>query len=146
MTAGGDRARRRSRARRWMYVEKGAARGPQRGCRVGGARCGAPFLTGEVGLPFLAGLLLPALGFLRHCLLSPPSSGFDCESALGIRLLSLRGLYPGGLGGCRLARSPDAGPLRVGAPSTHRQLRKGEAENCFDLTRDGLSSPSSYQL
>src|SRR2546427_1601408 len=34
------------------------------------------FLTGEVSLPFLAGLLLPALGFLRHCLLSPPSCGF----------------------------------------------------------------------
>src|SRR5206468_3518 len=33
-------------------------------------------LTGEVSLPFLAGLLLPALGFLRHCLLSPPSFGF----------------------------------------------------------------------
>src|SRR5438034_11548948 len=39
----------------------------------------APFLTGEVSLPFLAGLLLPALGFLCHCLLSPPSSGFACE-------------------------------------------------------------------
>src|SRR3954468_12673314 len=39
------------------------------------------FLTGEVSLPFLAGLLLPALGFLRHCLLSPPSCGFACESA-----------------------------------------------------------------
>src|SRR5438552_2594172 len=43
----------------------------------------APFLTGEVSLPFLAGLLLPALGFLCHCLLSPPSSGFTGESALG---------------------------------------------------------------
>src|SRR5215471_9905298 len=36
----------------------------------------APFsIAGEVGLPFLAGLLLPALGFLRHCVLSPPSCG-----------------------------------------------------------------------
>src|ERR1051326_5656800 len=34
-----------------------------------------PFLTGEVSLTFLAGLLLPALGFLRHCQLSPPSFG-----------------------------------------------------------------------
>src|SRR5262245_30720083 len=65
-----------------------------RGARCGGARCGmrggevpittlinekgataAPFFTaGEVGLTFLAGLLLPAFGFLRHCLLSPLSS------------------------------------------------------------------------
>src|SRR5215468_1924903 len=45
----------------------------------------APFyLTGEVSLPFLAGLLLPALGFLCHCLLSPPSCGFFCASALRI--------------------------------------------------------------
>jgi hypothetical protein len=42
----------------------------------------APFFTGEVGcLPFLAGLLLPALGFLRHCPLSPPSCGINCASA-----------------------------------------------------------------
>ena len=31
-------------------------------------------------------------------------------------------------GGCRLARSPDAGPLRVGAPSTLLSWRKGEAK------------------
>jgi hypothetical protein len=34
------------------------------------------FLTGKVGLALLASLLLPALGFLRHVLLSPPSCGF----------------------------------------------------------------------
>src|SRR5207237_10096230 len=52
--------------------------------RGGGIEKGAtaaPFLTGEVSLPFLAGLILPALGFLRHCLLSPPSCGFWCECA-----------------------------------------------------------------
>jgi len=38
-------------------------------------------LTGEVSLAFLAGLLLPALGFLCHCLLSPPSCGFHCGRA-----------------------------------------------------------------
>mgnify|MGYP003694125961 CR=1 FL=1 len=31
------------------------------------------YVTGEIGLPFLAGLLLPALGFLCHCLVIPPS-------------------------------------------------------------------------
>jgi hypothetical protein len=41
-----------------------------------GATAAPFFIAGEVGLAFLAGLLLPALGFLRHCLLSPPSSGF----------------------------------------------------------------------
>src|ERR1051326_7806524 len=51
-----------------VQIEKGAAVGPL-------------LFTGEVGLPFLAGLLLPALGFLRHCLLSPPSCGNACESA-----------------------------------------------------------------
>src|SRR2546430_2403095 len=50
------------------YVEKGATE--------------APFYYGRGRrLPFLAGLLLPALGFLRHCLLSPPSCGFACENA-----------------------------------------------------------------
>src|SRR5437588_4893264 len=39
-----------------------------------GGDCRPLFLTGEVSLTFLAGLLLPALGFLRHCQLSPPSS------------------------------------------------------------------------
>jgi hypothetical protein len=34
-----------------------------------------------VKLPLLAGLLLPALGFLRHCLLSPPSC-WDTAQAL----------------------------------------------------------------
>src|SRR5437762_10685189 len=53
--------------RKVVKVEKGAT--------------AAPFLTGEVSLPFLAGLLLPALGFLRHCQLSPPSCGFACENA-----------------------------------------------------------------
>src|SRR3982750_3086358 len=56
------------------------------------------FLTGEVSLPLLAGLLLPALGFLRHCLLSPPSSGFG-----------LRGRSDA-VSGCRLARSPGTSP------------------------------------
>jgi hypothetical protein len=40
------------------------------------------FFDGRGRLAFLAGLLLPALGFLCHCLLSPPSSGFQCESTL----------------------------------------------------------------
>src|ERR1700724_2572370 len=40
-----------------------------------GATAAPFFFRGEVGLAFLAGLLLPALGFLCHCLLSPPSSG-----------------------------------------------------------------------
>src|SRR5215468_9691391 len=48
----------------------------------------APFYsTGEVSLPFLAGLLLPALGFLRHCLLSPPSMWVS--RARAIRRLSM---------------------------------------------------------
>src|SRR5213592_230579 len=46
-----------------------------------GVHSGPLLSTGEVSLPFLAGLLLPALGFLRHCLLSPPSCGCVCESA-----------------------------------------------------------------
>ena len=50
-------------------MEKGATRRPL-------------FFAGEVSLAFLAGLLLPALGFLCHCLLSPPSCGFSCASAL----------------------------------------------------------------
>src|SRR5436853_1615819 len=42
----------------------------------------APFYYGRGRrLPFLAGLLLPALGFLRHCLLSPPSCGINGASA-----------------------------------------------------------------
>src|SRR6185295_11636833 len=45
-------------------------------------------------LPFLAGLLLPALGFLRHCLLSPPSCGMSVRERRNIAR------------GCRLARSP----------------------------------------
>src|SRR3954469_11126072 len=49
-------------------MEKGATRRPL-------------FFAGEVSLAFLAGLLLPALGFLCHCLLSPPSCGFACERA-----------------------------------------------------------------
>src|SRR2546427_9984055 len=71
------------------------------------------FLTGEVSLPFLAGLLLPALGFLRHCLLSPPSCGF-CLRERSRRRFS----------GCRLARSPGAGVRRLVAPSVG--FRKGE--------------------
>src|SRR4029453_6481772 len=54
-----------------LKIEKGATAAPL-------------FLTGEVSLAFLAGLLLPALGFLCHCLLSPPSSGIACQSACDI--------------------------------------------------------------
>jgi len=53
------------------------------------------FLTGEVSLPFLAGLLLPALGFLCHCLLSPPSHLGCWRERSRARVC-----------GCRLARSP----------------------------------------
>ena len=70
-----------------------------------------PFFAGEVSLPFLAGLLLPALGFLRHCLLSPPSCGFCVRE----RSRHLRD--------CRLARSRDAGALRVGAPLIFERVR-----------------------
>jgi len=63
-------------------------------------------LTGEVSLPFLAGLLLPALGFLCHCLLSPPSCGFDWREHSRPRF-----------GGRLLARSPDVCALRSWAPS-----------------------------
>src|SRR5436853_4528864 len=57
----------------------------------------APFYYGRGRrLPFLAGLLLPALGFLRHCLLSPPSCGIACESAPAHRSW----LPPGTLTGC----------------------------------------------
>src|SRR5256885_14957882 len=85
MTARGRRAIRNRKVRKWVYVEKGA---PSRG---------APFLTGEVSLAFLAGLLLPALGFLCHCLLSPPSSGFTCERCSRHR----EWLPPGTLTRCR---------------------------------------------
>ena len=53
-------------------------------------------LTGEAGLAFLAGLLLPALGFLRHCLLSPPSCGMSARTPRKSPC------------GCRLARPPIA--------------------------------------
>jgi len=43
--------------------------------RVEKGATAAPFYCGEASLPLLASLLLPALGFLRHCLLSPPSLG-----------------------------------------------------------------------
>src|SRR5437764_456652 len=41
-----------------------------------------PFIRRERLLPFLASLLLPALGFLCHCLLSPPSCGFCAARVL----------------------------------------------------------------
>src|SRR5262245_52216822 len=58
-----------------LKIEKGATAAPF-------------FLTGEVSLAFLAGLLLPALGFLCHCPLSPPSSGIACESACDIVIVA----------------------------------------------------------
>src|SRR4029453_3999116 len=94
-----------------LKIEKGATAAPL-------------FLTGEVSLAFLAGLLLPALGFLCHCLLSPPSSGICLPERLR---------YRGS--GCRLARSLDLG---------HSTLEVGF--HLILLTRDGLSSPSSYQM
>src|SRR5262249_20147703 len=99
------------------------------------------FPTGEVSLSFLAGLLLPALGFLRHCLLSPPSLGFACGSARGLA------------GGCRLARSLGSGALRPTAPSGNHQSPSGAEHGRVralleprTLTRNGLSLPPSYQM
>jgi HEAT repeat protein/cyclophilin family peptidyl-prolyl cis-trans isomerase len=66
---------------------------------------------------FLAGLFLPALGFLCHCLLSPPSCGFSCESAHDIDL-----------DGCRLARSSDVGTHRAGAPSASSWFSPAEGQ------------------
>src|SRR6266404_9480547 len=83
MTARRLRAVRSRKIRRWRTWKRG--------------RHGAPFLTGEVSLAFLAGLLLPALGFLCHCLLSPPSSGFTCERCSRHR----QWLPPGTLTRCR---------------------------------------------
>ena len=73
----------------------------------------APFFSfaGEVSLAFLAGLLLPALGFLCHCLLSPPSSGFDLRGRSRLRS-----------SGCRLARTLEIGALRFAG--TFRELAK----------------------
>ena len=81
-----------------------------------GATVAPFFLTGEVSLPFLAGLLLPALGFLCHCLISPPSSGLLARTLAA------------SFSGCRLARSPDTGTLRVWhLPGSRRSRpRKGE--------------------
>src|SRR5881227_1193074 len=87
----------------------------------------APFYCGRGRLlPFLAGLLLPALGFLRHCLLSPPSCGFDCASAHAH------------LCGCRLARSPDVGTRRFEAPSASVARGGGASSTLMSsFTRDG---------
>ncbi|HZT75068.1 MAG TPA: HEAT repeat domain-containing protein [Vicinamibacterales bacterium] len=46
----------------------------------GGERTAPFYLDGRGRLAFLPGLLLPALGFLRHCLLSPPSSGMSARA------------------------------------------------------------------
>ena len=117
--------------RRGQKVEKGATAAPL-------------FLTGEVSLPLLAGLLLPALGFLRHCLLSPPSCGFHLRERSRLQC------------GCRLARSPvdRHSSLRGTFRSTSRlrepvQLRdrcERARSSDLNLTRAGLSSPPSYQM
>jgi hypothetical protein len=91
-------------------------------------------VTGEVSLALLAGLLLPALGFLRHCLLSPPSSWADCEDVPAIVLVAAAWHAH------TMATSFAAGHL----PG----LRESEIRNCraSSLTRDGLSAPPSYQM
>src|SRR5438105_2608923 len=93
------------------YVEKGATE--------------APFYYGRGRrLPFLAGLLLPALGFLRHCLLSPPSCGIACESAPAHRSW----LPPGTLTGVSALLASGHLPL----------VRKGELDRLrSSFTRDG---------
>src|ERR1700682_5938931 len=93
-----------------------------------GATAAPFFIAGEVGLAFLAGLLLPALGFLRHCLLSPPSCWDYCASAHAHH------------GGCRLARSSDVGARRFrGTFQRCLQAGKGELERLqSSFTRDGL--------
>src|SRR5256885_4247082 len=68
-----------------------------------------PFFHGRGRLlPFLAGLLFPALGFLRHFLLSPPSCGITARALTSIAR------------GCRLARSPDV--RRSSRRGTFREL------------------------
>src|SRR3954470_2273118 len=112
--------RKENRARRFHELKRG--------------RQPPPFLTGEVSLPLLAGLLLPALGFLRHCLLSPPSCGFGLREC------------PTVTGGCRLARSPPRhSALRF--PPARRLERRGErAELVVKLPTGGLSSSPSYNM
>jgi hypothetical protein len=79
-------------------------------------------MTGEVSLPLLAGLLLPALGFLRHCLLSPPSLGFECESA------------PERLpGAAAWQRAHTLGAPRFGLPSTPTSGERTRSRAYIDL-------------
>src|SRR5262249_6554389 len=76
-----------------------------------------PFFAGEVGcLPFLAGLLLPAFGFLRHCLLSPPSCGINCAGAHAHRPW----LPPGTLTGCAALVASRHLPEACGRVSSER--------------------------
>jgi HEAT repeat protein len=74
-----DGSRRSASGRRRHSPHQSVGRAGVVGGKVKRGRRPPPFLTGEVSLPFLAGLLLPALGFLRHCLLSPPSFGFHAR-------------------------------------------------------------------
>src|SRR5437899_896130 len=111
------------------------------GCRVGSQESvvssrvhgkggdGRPlYVTGEVGLAFFAGLLLPALHLLRHCLLSPPSCGF------GWRERSVIDSMAAAWHAHAMRRSSLRGIFRA------RKMRS------FSDTRNGFSSPSSYQM
>src|SRR5438477_12297954 len=72
----------------------------------------------EVSLAFLAGLLLPALGFLRHCLLSPPSFGFGlvCESASDLLRPAVRQVISRRLAHRALAFAPERNSMRLTLP------------------------------
>ena len=82
-----------------------------------GATAAPFFIAGEVGLAFLAGLLLPALGFLCHCLLSPPSSGLLARTLAG----SCLWLPPGTL--------TETGALRFAALSVSCTLAQPELDS-----------------
>src|SRR3954469_10886851 len=93
-----------------------------------------PFIVGRGRLlPFLAGLLLPALGFLRHCLLSPPSCWDTARALPRITAAAawhahpMSALYASGT----FIRCGTKGELNIRQSS---------------FTRDGLSGPPSYQM
>src|SRR3954467_3623122 len=93
-----------------------------------------PFIYGRGRLlPFLAGLLLPALGFLRHCLLSPPSCWDIARARPRITV----------------AAAWHARPMSALYAFRHLPSVAGERASSVELaklTRDGLSRPPSYQM
>ena len=105
-----------------------------------GATAAPFFLTGEVSLPFLAGLLLPALGFLRHCLLSPPSCGFRLRERPRHRLVAAA--WHAHPDADRPSLREHLSPCEAGGLERKAEL-SGRART---LTRDGLSWPPSYQM